>query len=529
MKEKSIHRLSPRDFSRLNALLEGTLSDEDFAELESDFRCRPELRAAWIQLQDQEYEMERLPAETYHQKPVMRRPWLLAVAASVITALLVGTLVHWNNDGGLSTFDPGNLSGQDEVAIVMDIDGVSWDGQPGNPVKAGTYLKPGTLYLAEGTMELVFLSGASVLLEGPAELQILSEKLAYLSRGKAAAKVPEEAIGFTLKTPDAAIVDLGTEFAADVSANGESTVKVYDGEVHVSLLGEDGSTLSGARVYSGGDLSVVPGKHLLTDDAVPSLPLPRVPQRDLSLLTIPEEYRRVVLAGRPLVYWSFEEVTDRRVEDSTGGGLSASLVGSVGLMKSGNNSALHFEPSHKSHQYLRSDEAISDLNRGNYSMEIWMNPDRFHYATVFGMYQSSVGGRIPTHLSVVELMHESHLIHRPNSLRFLHRWPGKGNEVNAFSETAFLPGRWQHLVAVKDDKKISIYLNGKISRRVSKIDEVSDGDYYLILGQLDGERAMRQFNGLIDEFSLYPRALSSEEIAKRFNIVSAANSNHFSQ
>ena len=55
----------------------------------------------------------------------------------------------------------------------------------------------------------------------------------FLKRGKLTAKVAGRAKGFTVETPSATLVDLGTEFAADVDRDGNGEVHVFRGEVIV--------------------------------------------------------------------------------------------------------------------------------------------------------------------------------------------------------------------------------------------------------------------------------------------------------
>ncbi len=51
--------------------------------------------------------------------------------------------------------------------------------------------------------------------------------------GQMRVHVPPHARGFKLMTPDAKVVDLGTEFGLKVSDSGKSDVHVFDGEVEV--------------------------------------------------------------------------------------------------------------------------------------------------------------------------------------------------------------------------------------------------------------------------------------------------------
>ena len=69
-------------------------------------------------------------------------------------------------------------------------------------LREGTPLRVGqTLHVAAGLAEIAFACGAKVILEGPAELEMQSEKSITLHAGRLTADVPEEVEGFTVYTP----------------------------------------------------------------------------------------------------------------------------------------------------------------------------------------------------------------------------------------------------------------------------------------------------------------------------------------
>ena len=110
---------------------------------------------------------------------------------------------------------------------------------------AGAFLRAGqTIDVQQGLVELDFHNGAEVILEAPAVfiLQAADAEAhgaGLLEQGKIVAQVPERAAGFTVLTQSAAIVDLGTEFGAEVDAAGETLVVVFDGEVEVGSTDPD--------------------------------------------------------------------------------------------------------------------------------------------------------------------------------------------------------------------------------------------------------------------------------------------------
>lgn len=107
----------------------------------------------------------------------------------------------------------------------------------------GSRLGDEAIRLFAGEVELTFDDGAVVKLKGPVEFQPRSSGQMLLTRGRLSATVPQPAIGFTVKTPTAEVVDLGTEFDVTVKETGASDVLVRKGEVEVGSSRPDGSGL----------------------------------------------------------------------------------------------------------------------------------------------------------------------------------------------------------------------------------------------------------------------------------------------
>lgn len=79
------------------------------------------------------------------------------------------------------------------------------------------------LELVSGTAELTFVNGTVVTLTGPATLLIQSPTSGRLTEGKMWAHVPPAGAGFTMHTPGATVVDLGTEFGLLVPPRDEAS------------------------------------------------------------------------------------------------------------------------------------------------------------------------------------------------------------------------------------------------------------------------------------------------------------------
>jgi ferric-dicitrate binding protein FerR (iron transport regulator) len=112
-------------------------------------------------------------------------------------------------------------------AILTRTVGAAWQGAA---PRLGDSLNAGRLRQTQGLAQIEFFSGATLLLEGDAELEIVSPWEAVCHRGKARVRVPPAAQGFRLLAPGMKLVDLGTEFGVSV-ADGRSEVQVFEGEV----------------------------------------------------------------------------------------------------------------------------------------------------------------------------------------------------------------------------------------------------------------------------------------------------------
>lgn len=95
----------------------------------------------------------------------------------------------------------------------------------------GDDLEAGAYYLEKGLAQILFYNGAKAILEGPAVFELSSTSSMELTSGKVVANVNRAAAGFTVNTPSAKVLDLGTEFGVEVDLSGDSDIHVFDGEV----------------------------------------------------------------------------------------------------------------------------------------------------------------------------------------------------------------------------------------------------------------------------------------------------------
>lgn len=137
-----------------------------------------------------------------------------------------------------------------EVAILSDSINAKW-ADIETPMQNGTRLITSNkkLMLREGVAELTFDNQAKVTIESPAEFQIIANDRVYLNYGKAYMVVPREAIGFSVYTANAKVIDLGTEFGIYADTHGDTRLYVLKGKT--SLIAGNDSNRASIEVTKG--------------------------------------------------------------------------------------------------------------------------------------------------------------------------------------------------------------------------------------------------------------------------------------
>tara|TARA_R110002049_G_scaffold2750_4_gene21987 strand:+ start:167928 stop:169643 length:1716 start_codon:yes stop_codon:yes gene_type:complete len=169
----------------------------------------------------------------------------LAIAAGLVMCVLASRWAYLESRTGqseklltqsTSTMDPAGTVDESEetsqgIALITRLVDVAW-ADDSQRAAVGEALMPGPLAIESGFAQVEFFCGATVIVEGPAMLELESTTHARVIRGRLRAQVPPAARGFELKVDDMRVVDLGTEFGLSVSDAG-ADVQVFDGEVEL--------------------------------------------------------------------------------------------------------------------------------------------------------------------------------------------------------------------------------------------------------------------------------------------------------
>ncbi len=219
------------DKERFEAYVNGTITAEELAAFEQylmqDAGARARLRQV-LNLDARLYDLVESRSEGWAPaRPAPRRlvTWL-ALAASVAFAAGLGT---WRLLAR-PTVAVRTEATAEGFAVVRRLVNAETEHHVGDAIGKETFR------LARGMAQIDFFSGATVVLEGPASLDLRSASEAVLTGGKLRAHVPPAARGFKVRSASTEIVDLGTEFGLDATS-AETKVSVFDGLVKLSSNG----------------------------------------------------------------------------------------------------------------------------------------------------------------------------------------------------------------------------------------------------------------------------------------------------
>ena len=218
------------------AVVDGSLTEAHQARLGRWLQDSVEARRHYVRALGQSASLHRYAAELHTDAPdapvrltnLFRFSlWWTAVVPAA-AALVIGLfyVLSTGIDEASSIARPSDYVGQ--VTAAKNVEWVSAPLLPGAHVRKGQKLE-----LAAGAAEITFDSGARVVIEGAAVLDINSAWDASLCRGTLKATVPPEAVGFRVSNAAVEVVDLGTEFTLVADAQG-AEVFVLKGEVEAA-------------------------------------------------------------------------------------------------------------------------------------------------------------------------------------------------------------------------------------------------------------------------------------------------------
>ena len=506
-----------------NALVEGTLNDAQKSRLSHWLATSEDARRFYIRtmglsasLFSYASEMQAESAETVApSEKIIHLGWFwkfASLAAAAAIALMVW--IAWPKQNAISTATPAD---DGFVAQLTGSKECQWVGNNPSVQPRERFHKGQRLELAKGFAEITFDSGAQIVLQGPASLDVNSAWAATLNRGTLKASVPPEAMGFSIANPTVEVVDLGTEFAMFADTTGTATeVLVLKGEVEAqpnTAPNQQPIVLHEKELerFATSGVSIVPDSAEKFAQISQSVPLDHfIP---------PTDY----------MHWSFDE-TDGGVfkADDSGTPFDAADLHLENVLPAEITDAHgsgHFEHALQFDGHLFAKAAFPDISQNTpHTVCFWVkvpkdaNLSNAYAMLAWGMNSKNFGAH-PIHISWNRNPNEG----RVGVLRTDY---GGGF---ALGSTPLRDGHWHHISVVlipDEDAKgfveVKQYVDGRFegegkpsppgSEIFSKLNNATSGTVWLgcRLG-IDGVRLDR-FRGEMDELFIADRALEPVEI-----------------
>ncbi|PHQ35573.1 LamG-like jellyroll fold domain-containing protein [Rhodopirellula bahusiensis] len=240
--------------------IDQTIPAEDFEQLQNLLEDNEEVRQAYLQavnLSESLHEIAAAPLQSSPASsatpPLYRWPSVFAFRSLMIAAtalFMVGGMAYWLGRQRLpspsiaqitetgSDASESQIAGHATLRRAVDL---QWT-DPTSRAKVGDVLANGRFQFDSGVAEIDFFCGATLIVEGPASLDIESDWSVRVNQGRLRATVPPAARGFSVKAAESEVIDLGTEFTMDVSAD-QARVEVVDGEIMLRGGDRDGQHL----------------------------------------------------------------------------------------------------------------------------------------------------------------------------------------------------------------------------------------------------------------------------------------------
>jgi hypothetical protein len=473
------------------------------------------------------------------RRPRAWRRWIAVAVALLLTGLIARNWPTGRPGAAIVASpslagDPPRLALARGFAVVIQLAGAEWEPGEGQRPSEGDLLAAGRLVLRSGRMTLGLLSGVTLTVEGPADLELLSIDRVHCRRGKLRARVPRGAEGFIVSTPGSAVVDLGTEFGLNVAVDGKSQLMVFKGEAEAAVLNSAGAPVRSQQVVERREFAIDPGTGQIEEAEARPADFVAPPLLVRSPLGMSVSYREAVLAAGPWAYWRFEAIEDGAVADEVAGRPPLRATGPLQIVGAGDlNRCLEFSPD-EAEQSMAMDGVWEPPSDPGYAVELWTLPGQVGHSALASLIAPGPPAEDYKHLFLVELTaSDPYSLVSPGLVRFLHRWPpGDSGGDNLFSTRHYVPNRWHHLVAQRSGARLELYVDGIPTPPVSPQSASASEPCRLLLGRLkpiprpSGRVHSRPFVGLIDELALYNRPLAAEEVRRHYELGTAGEWSH---
>lgn len=451
-----------------------------------------------------------------------RRMWSAAQMAAIAAGIVFAALTTWwvirpqpegTEPPALTNTPPSPEHRQ--VAIVMQAVDAEW---PDAGYQAQDRVPAGPIVLKSGLVRLQFLNGATVVMQGPAALDLKSESLAVVRSGLVTANVPPVAEGFTLVAEGWRAVDRGTVFGIDARQPGKAEVHVLQGKVDMYRAGgdalEDSLTVGQTLLLTENTMQkqAASSTRYPTEDEV----LTRATNRAAMRLDAWKQHSDSLAADPSLLLYLDFEKADVEKGILTNRALKANADSSGTLI--GGEWTEGRWPGKRAVAFQRAGEVIRLSLRQTATASTFVMSVRFD--PVSPNTQTLLLSPVVGPGQIYWLLSGHSQIDHGNGMIFIKTPAAGGGDLHFASGRGFghqERGRWQMVAVVHDPDRQEVrhYVNGIRTATVKLADKTP-----LDLGQLaignwgyDG-KVPNNFVGRMDEVAVFARALEDADIRR---------------
>lgn len=419
------------------------------------------------------------------------------------------------------------------VATLRSSHEAQWgehDISPGRP------LVPGDYRLERGLALVQLNGGATTLLEAPVDFSLVDGDSLRLAYGKVVGRC-EEGERLIIRTPNAEVVDLGTEFGVVVDDQGVTTTHVFEGVVRMTPMA-NGRPGAASHIIGAGSARQVDatGTHVSTV-APAELTFVRTQEFEARRAADTSPYHRWLaysyeLRRRPdvVAYYTLDDVTSTglvlNLADATSGRLNGepcqsmllSLADRVVPGRFPGKTALRFDGSLEDYIVVRDEEMLTHCD--TVTIAAWIRPDwtdRYVDMAIVSRRESEMGlinyqmgllGNVPTSLGSLQWLS------RPDGLVMT---PPQWSTPPVFS---FEP-RWMHIAVSSGTEQAVVYLDGREVARFAS-HTIDRRPHTLLIGAAQHGSSAQDvvprffFNGVIDELLIINGTMSASQIQELY-------------
>jgi hypothetical protein len=433
-------------------------------------------------------------------------------------------------------------------AVIVDAIKAEWDGlAPAFRQDIGVDPRR----LESGLVKLVYESGVEVVVEGPAEITAEGPQRLTLSRGRVTTRVPHDAAGFTLRTPTAQVIDLGTEFGASVEPGRETDVHVLVGAVSVAAQQpSQATTASSASTAPVAPTIVKAGAAVSVATNSSSVQQRKI--EPLAFVNVEEFDARSELAGpkpSPAARWIAHSYAVRRDPTLLGYYLfdrdaeSVKNLAPAGIKLSGSPVGWFFDANSKPIKPTLAEGRLPERVAASFDgsgrhivlagsrdrLNFYRSPKDGSTETPFTVsfwvkVEPNRSSDYPAFISKGRARHEQFAFDvRDDKIRFWVRDKGSNWAEAAVYGDAPRDSKWQHLVGVYDphNARVELFVDGKLcgTNRAPRVLLDSASDDVLIGARTGADIKGNQekpfglaLSGSIDEIAIFSAAKTAEEV-----------------